>query len=868
MNSQNMREAFLNFFKKNSHTVVSSSPLIPANDPTLLFANAGMNQFKDVFVGKEKRAYSRATSAQKCIRAGGKHNDLENVGFTARHLTFFEMLGNFSFGDYFKKEAIEYAWTFLTKDLKFDASKLYVSVHLNDQESYDLWHDVIGIPYERIVRLGDADNFWQMGDTGPCGPCTEIYVDRGEAYGTGPDNSGPGSSGDRFIEIWNLVFMQYDRQADGTLVPLARTGVDTGMGFERLCMVMQQKDTIFDTDIFEPFFKAIGQVYGRSYEECSEKEKVAFRVIGDHVRSSVFALADGADASNEGRGYVIRKIIRRATLFAQKLSGPESVFKAVDVCINTYKNIFPEVWAQRNRIQTIIKHEVERFEANLSSGTVLFAKYARSLKKGDTIGGKEAFVLYDTYGFPLELTKLLAHEHDLKVDLEGFEHAMEQQRALSSGKQKQKNVPTNDQGIITKFVGYDVLHTQATIKALLIDVDGVFESVQEVPEHTSCWALVDQTCFYAECGGQVQDRGEVIIGKEKFALDSIIKVGNAYALSLTLPIALKVGLNIDQRIDQEYRLAIARNHTATHLLQSALFDELGGEIKQAGSFVCAEYLRFDFTYHEHVSQQQIEDVEKLVTRAICANHAVSICETSLAEATKKGAKAFFGEKYNPEAVRVVCVSDVSAELCGGTHVRHTGDIGSFKIIESSALSAGVRRIVAVTGTVALEKIQHMYATQKALSLLLKTDMDSVGDACQKLHTLAQDQNKTINGLAKTILELKINEEIVSACNGAYGPYAIVNLGATDPKVFTENSAMIAAKATQTTIVLVTAAGSKGNFMMVVPQDKIELAQTITKKLAERGIKCGGQKCQVQGGFSLEAYSVEAFVRIMDDVLKK
>lgn len=743
MKSSLIREKFINFFTERGHTLVPSSSLIPAQDPTLLFTNAGMNQFKDVFLGKEERSYKRAVSIQKCIRAGGKHNDLDNVGFTKRHLTFFEMMGNFSFGDYFKKDAIRYAWEFLTKYLELPQDKLYASVFYQDEEAYTLWHEDIGLPTERIVRLGAADNFWQMGDTGPCGPCTEIYIDRGNAHGCGQENCTPGCSCDRFLEIWNLVFMQYNRQSDGSDVLLEQKGVDTGMGFERLTAVLQGKNSIFETDIFRPIIEAIEKQTGKSYEKSDFKTKAAFNVLADHIRSVSFALADGAVPSNEGRGYVLRKIIRRAALFAQKLSDKNFFASLVDPLIASMGSIYPELSEHKETIKKIIEQEVERFTNNLTTGKTIFEKYIQeeSTKKSKTISGAQAFKLYDTYGFPLEITRVLAHEQGFSVDEEGFDAEMEKQKKQSGKKVSYDEESPLDDTLTTNFIGYESLSTEATVTGLLID----HTSVEEVPAGETCFVITDISPFYVECGGQINDAGYIVIDGAKAPLKNLKKIGKTIAALITAPVPLNLGQKVTLVVDETHRINTMKNHTATHLLQAALIQVLGKQVRQSGSLVTPDYLRFDFTYHESVTPDQIKQVEDIVYAKIMENIPLSIYTTTYKNATEGGVMAIFGEKYNPESVRVIDITGFSKELCGGTHVRATGDIGCFKITELSALSAGNKRIVALTGPKALELFQQEFAIVKTLGQELKVKPAEILEAFKK----QRDQLKEFNTQVKT-----------------------------------------------------------------------------------------------------------------------
>lgn len=738
MKSLEIRQKFFEFFKQRGHTVVESSSLIPAQDPTLLFANAGMNQFKDVFLGKEKRSYTRAVSIQKCMRAGGKHNDLENVGFTKRHLTFFEMMGNFSFGDYFKKDAIRFAWDFVTKELKLNSELLYVTVYKNDDQAYDIWHKEIGLPAQRIVRLGEVDNFWQMGEVGPCGPCTEIYIDRGLSFGCGKAECAPGCSCDRFLEFWNLVFMQFDRQSDGKDKPLERVGVDTGMGLERLCAIMQGKDSVFETDLFEPIIQEIVQLTKKNYSNLSDQEKAPFRVIADHVRAATFLIADGCAPSNEGRGYVLRKVIRRAALFMQKLTADNIIPPVAQAVIESMGSIYPELITARTIITTVLTNEVDRFAHNLIQGQHILAKYIQEQQAEKIITGAQVFKLYDTYGFPLELTKVIAAEHGYQVDEKEFEKYMAKQREQSSKKEDHAELilPAN---VKTEFTGYQEMQTNSAIAALLL----YNNSAGTIGVGEECWIVPHKSPFYVECGGQVNDKGWIIFDSNvQVPIEDLKKINGAIAIKIHAPIELIIGQKITQIVDRSFRLNTMKNHTATHLLQAALIQVLGKQVKQAGSLVTADYLRFDFTYHEALTPLQIRMIEDIVNTKIMDNIPLLIRYSTLKEATDQGVIAFFGEKYNPEHVRVVQVPGFSAELCGGTHVKATGDIGCFKITESTALSSGQRRMVALTGPKAVELYQDSFATVKGLTQEFKVQYPEVSDAVKKMkeqlkQTLAQ-----------------------------------------------------------------------------------------------------------------------------------
>jgi alanyl-tRNA synthetase len=738
MNSLEIRNKFLDFFAQHGHEKVASSSLIPAQDPTLLFANAGMNQFKDLFLGHEKRSYTRATTIQKCVRAGGKHNDLDNVGFTKRHLTFFEMMGNFSFGDYFKKEAILYAWEFLTTEIGLDKNKLHPSVFETDDESYNFWKDDIGIPAERIHRLGAKDNFWQMGDVGPCGPCTEIYIDRETQCTVGDNNlCAPGCDCDRFLEIWNLVFMQFDRQADGTLKPLKQTGVDTGMGLERLCSVVQNQDTVFTTDLFMPIIKKIEELSGRAYEKQTPDMKAAFHVLADHIRSSSLIIADGCAPTNDGRGYVLRKIIRRAALFTQKLTANNIFPELSRVVIAELSTIYPELITNADLIYNILKSEIEKFAANLLRGNVILSRYLEETKETKTITGQQAFKLYDTYGFPIETIVAAAREHGYTVDMENFDAEMLKQQE-QSGKKTTDSLATLDLEFTTEFTGYTELTTTSTILALVHEG----QLVTSVTPGQSVYVITEKSPFFIVGGGQVPDQGSLTINGATMPLTEVRFINHAIAPYVIANTTITVGDSVTAHVDPVWRTNAMKNHTATHLLQAALIELFGKQIQQSGSLVHPDYLRFDFTYHQQLSAEDIKQVEDLVNEKIRANIDVHINYCTLKEAQSQGALAFFGEKYKPENVRVVKVDDFSTELCGGTHVDATGDIGTFKITESTALSAGHRRIFAVTGPKAIDLFQDTFAIVKTIGQDFKIKREEVLDAvCKQKEHVKELQHK-------------------------------------------------------------------------------------------------------------------------------
>lgn len=754
MKSSQIRKEFLDFFKEQGHTVVPSSSLIPADDPTILFANAGMNQFKDLFLGKEKRSYVRAASSQKCVRAGGKHNDLENVGFTERHLTFFEMLGNFSFGNYFKEDAIAFAWDFLTKRLGLPAEKLYPTVHTSDDEAFELWRKITKNPNKIVTRLSDASNFWQMGDTGPCGPCTEIFYDRGDAYG--PCEVDIGGENSRYIEIWNLVFMQFNRQADGKLQPLTQTGVDTGAGLERVAVVMQGVDNVYDTDTFAGIRAEIERLSGKTYATSSAATKAAFNVLCDHIRSTSFIIADGGMPSNEGRGYVLRKIIRRAALFAQKLGSPMIFPQLVPVFVKDFGDFFNELVKNQALIRQVLTLEVERFAENLVNGQAILKQYIDANKKtGKTIlSGDQVFKLYDTFGYPPELSTLMAKDFGFTVDMDGFEREMEKQRKQSNQKAEtssekiELDVPAK---ITSTFTGYQTTSDESKITWSHVT--------------PSCaYVVTEKSPFYVECGGQVDDTGTVVISGKTFTVSGLSKAGGftkdfAIVHKLTGDVSdpkmFAVGTPVKLVVNATKRGDTANNHTATHLLQAALCKVLGSYVKQAGSVVHPDYLRFDFAHFTALTNEQIEAIENLVNQKISENITVKINHQSLAQAQQQGVTAFFGEKYDPESVRSIQVDTFSHELCGGTHVPATGVIGTFKITSEASVATGIRRIFAVTGTGAAKLFRETFTTVKQLSMRLKTSSSEVYDGVERLFSIIDQQNATIKNLTGKLQDSQI-----------------------------------------------------------------------------------------------------------------
>lgn len=737
-----IRSDFLEFFKGKGHTIVPSAPLVPGNDPTLLFTNSGMVQFKDVFLGAEKRSYVRAADVQRCLRAGGKHNDLDQVGYTARHHTFFEMLGNWSFGDYFKKDAIAWAWELLTQVWKLPAERLLVTVYQTDDEAYELWRDMVGVPEERIVRIGDnkgapfaSDNFWQMADTGPCGPCTEIFYDHGDHIAGGPPGS-PDEDGDRFIEIWNLVFMQFDRQPDGTLVPLPAPCVDTGMGLERLAAILQHVHTNYEIDLFQALIRKASELTG-----TADLENKSLRVIADHIRACSFLIVDGVLPSNEGRGYVLRRIIRRALRHGWMLGVRQPFFsKLVPTLVEQMGEAYPELPAAVDTVTRALQAEEERFAETLDAGMKIFEDVAGKASNG-VIPGVDAFRLYDTYGFPLDLTQDIARERDLTVDIAGFDAAMEQQRETARAAGKFGGGVTLPAELVatlspTLFLGYDRLQADGlTVLALLKDG----RPVQSADAGDAVIVITNQTPFYAESGGQVGDTGVLTGNGVRLAVDDTQKfAGQFHGHVGTLSEGgLKVGDVLSGQVDGERRGATILNHSATHLLHAALREVLGSHVQQKGSLVAPDRLRFDFSHFQPISAEELAVIERKVNQQVRANNAAEVHNMGMQEALDFGAMALFGEKYG-EHVRVLKMGDYSTELCGGTHVNRTGDIGLFKITSEGGVSAGVRRIEAVTGQGALDYVDAEEARLAEAAELLG---GSAADVVEKIRALGQRQKQ-------------------------------------------------------------------------------------------------------------------------------
>ncbi|HHN8404408.1 TPA: alanine--tRNA ligase [Morganella morganii] len=846
-----IRQAFLDFFHTKGHQIVQSSSLVPNNDPTLLFTNAGMNQFKDVFLGLDKRPYTRATTAQRCVRAGGKHNDLENVGYTARHHTFFEMLGNFSFGDYFKHDAINFAWELLTGKEWFNLpkEKLWVTVYATDDEAYNIWKDEVGVPAERIIRIGDnkgaqyaSDNFWQMGDTGPCGPCTEIFFDHGDHIWGGPPGS-PEEDGDRYIEIWNIVFMQFNRQSDGTLEPLPKPSVDTGMGLERITAVLQHVNSNYDIDLFRKLIADVAKVTGA--DDLTSK---SLRVIADHIRSCAFLICDGVIPSNEGRGYVLRRIIRRAVRHGYMLGAKDTFFyKLVAPLIDVMGSAGEELARQRVMVEKVLKSEEEQFARTLERGLQLLDDELASLT-GDTLSGEAAFRLYDTYGFPLDLTADVCRERNLKVDEAGFEAAMEEQRRRA---RENSGFGADYNSLIkvdkrSDFSGYDHNEQAATIVALYKEG----QPVTELNAGDEGLVILDKTAFYAESGGQVGDTGVLSSNDAQFSVLDTQKYGQAIGHAGRVDSGkLTVNHKITAKIDEERRNAIRLNHSATHLMHAALRQVLGEHVSQKGSLVNDKYLRFDFSHFEAMTPAQIREVEALVNAEIRKNEPVVTELMDLEGAKAKGAMALFGEKYD-ERVRVLSMGDFSTELCGGTHAARTGDIGLFRIISESATAAGIRRIEAVTGSGALESVNQQSDALSAVAQLVKSDEAGVSEKVKA----ALDKIRTLEKELQQLKEQQAAQESSSMTKDAVSvngvKLLVKQLTNAEPKMLRTMVDDLKNQLSSGIIVLSTISDDKVSLIAGVTKDltgKVKAGELVAFIAEQIGGKGGGRPDMAQAG---------------------
>ena len=854
-----IRKDFLDFFASKGHEVVPSSSLVPAEDPTLLFTNAGMNQFKDVFLGAEKRSYTRAASSQRCVRAGGKHNDLDQVGYTARHHTFFEMLGNFSFGDYFKDDAIVYAWELMTAVYGLDADRLWVTVYETDDEAYDLWTQKIGVPKERVIRIGDkpgkakyeSDNFWAMGDTGPCGPCSEIFYDHGPDYEGGPPGS-PDEDGDRYIEIWNLVFMQFDRAADGTMTPLPAPCVDTGMGLERLAAVLQHQNSNYQIDLMQGLVRAAAELTG-----ADDLDNASLNVIADHIRACAFLIADGVVPSREGRGYVLRRIIRRAVRHGYKLGMKQPFFhKMVAALAAEMGDAYPELIRKGELIENTLLEEEQRFSRTLDTGMGILRGVIDSAG-GDAgvIDGATAFLLYDTYGFPLDLTQDVARENGMTVDADGFnaEMSKQQERARSAGKFSQqaqlsadavKDLPP------TRFLGYEASAAEnCTVVAILADG----QQVDALEPGREAIVLLDQTPFYAESGGQVGDTGVIRSTAARFDVDDTIKLAgvfHAHAGQLADG-TLKVGDTVAAGIDAARRQSIVLHHSATHLMHAALQQVLGEHVEQRGSLVAPDHLRFDFTHPRAVTESELSEIERIVNREIRVNPDSDVQVMAFDDALKTGATALFGEKYG-DRVRVVKFGSFSTELCGGTHVDRVGDIGQFKIVEESAIAAGIRRIVAVAGEAAVERIQLIDEQLKDLARVLKVGPDAVEDRLRQLLERSRAMEKEIAGL-KSKMASASGEELLDRAVDVDGIKVLAaRLDGIDPKSLRDTVDRLKDRLGSAVVVIGSAGDGKVRIAAGVSQDltsRIQAGNLVNFVAQQVGGRGGGRPDFAQAGGS-------------------
>ncbi|MHB7618738.1 alanine--tRNA ligase [Klebsiella pneumoniae] len=846
-----IRQAFLDFFHSKGHQVVASSSLVPHNDPTLLFTNAGMNQFKDVFLGLDKRNYSRATTAQRCVRAGGKHNDLENVGYTARHHTFFEMLGNFSFGDYFKQDAIKYAWELLTGENWFalPKEKLWVTVYETDDEAFDIWANEVGVPRERIIRIGDnkgapfaSDNFWQMGDTGPCGPCTEIFFDHGDHIWGGPPGS-PEEDGDRYIEIWNIVFMQFNRQADGTMEPLPKPSVDTGMGLERIAAVLQHVNSNYDIDLFRDLIASVAKVTG-----ATVLTNKSLRVIADHIRSCAFLVADGVIPSNENRGYVLRRIIRRAIRHGNMLGAKDTFFwKLVAPLIDVMGSAGDELKQQQAQVEQVLKTEEEQFARTLERGLALLDEELSKLK-GDTLDGETAFRLYDTYGFPVDLTADVCRERNIKVDEAGFEAAMEEQRRRareSSGFGADYNAMIRVDGA-SEFKGYDHLELNGKVTALFIDG----KAVDSVSAGQEAVVILDQTPFYAESGGQVGDKGELKGAGFSFAVSDTQKYGQAIGhIGKVASGTLKVGDAVQADVDEARRQRIRLNHSATHLMHAALRQVLGTHVAQKGSLVNDKALRFDFSHFEAMKPEEIRAVEDLVNAQIRRNLAIETNIMDIDAARASGAMALFGEKYD-DRVRVLRMGDFSTELCGGTHAARTGDIGLFRITSESGTAAGVRRIEAVTGEGAMAILHAQSDQLNDIAQLLKGDSHNLGEKVRAALERTRQLEKELQQL-KEQAAAQESANLSSKAEEINGVKLLVSeLTGVEPKMLRTMVDDLKNQLGSTIVVLATVADGKVSLIAGVSKDvtdRVKAGELVGMVAQQVGGKGGGRPDMAQAG---------------------
>ena len=849
MKSAKIRQAFLNYFAEQGHDIVASSSLVPGNDPTLLFTNAGMVQFKDVFLGQEKRANNRATSSQRCVRAGGKHNDLENVGYTARHHTFFEMLGNFSFGDYFKREAIRFAWDFLTKELGLPEEKLWVTVFEDDDEAADIWLKEMGVSAERFSRMGEKDNFWAMGDTGPCGPCSEIFYDHGESVPGGPPGS-PDEDGDRYIEIWNLVFMQFNRSADGTMKPLPKPSVDTGMGLERIAAVMQNFHSNYEIDLFQHIIREVARISG-----TEDLKNSSLNVIADHIRSCAFLVVDGVIPANEGRGYVLRRIIRRAIRHGHKLGINEPFFhKLVAPLSEEMGEAYPELVSNKSRVEETLLAEERQFSRTLDNGMSILEKAISELQD-KVIPGETVFRLYDTYGFPVDLTGDIARERGLSLDMDGFEAEMAQQKAQARSASQFETTEALDIQLEkgTNFVGYNALEADATVLALFHEN----QPVEKLIEGQTGIVILDTTPLYAESGGQVGDCGTLKNAKLNFTVKDTRKQGEYFLhMGILEQGELVVGEALGCSVDNSLRQPIALNHSATHLMHAALRNILGTHVQQKGSLVSPRYLRFDFSHNQPLSESELRQIETMVNQQILANAEVGKQVMSMDDAKEKGAMALFGEKYGDE-VRVVSMgartaegTEFSIELCGGTHVNRTGDIGLFKILQESGIAAGVRRIEAVTGSAAVALIQDNEDRLKQIAGVLKSGTDVVVERVEQLSAANRQLEKELDQL-KAKLASSQGSDLASQAEEIKGVMVLAAIvEGLDSKALRETTDQLKNKLGSAVVVLAAVSGDKVSLVAGVTSDvtdRVKAGDLINEVARKVGGKGGGRPDMAMAG---------------------
>ncbi len=876
MKGNEIRKRFLEYFVSHDHTQVDSSSLVPQDDPTLLFVNAGMVQFKTVFMGEEKRDYTRATTSQRCVRAGGKHNDLENVGYTARHHTFFEMLGNFSFGDYFKEDAIRFAWEFLIQELKLPAEQMWVSVFDDDDEAFELWEKVEDLPKGRIVRLGEKDNFWAMGDTGPCGPCSEIHIDLGREAGCDRPDCAVGCDCDRFLELWNLVFMQFNRSEDGTMTPLPKPSIDTGMGLERVAAVMQGKFNNYDSDLFSPIIAKLEKLSGKKYL-VDQADTTAMRVIADHARATTFLVADGVLPSNEGRGYVLRRVMRRAIRYGRSLGLTKTFLDGVTTVVTEIMaEAYPHLLDCAELLKKVVNNEELRFGETLENGLDLLDRELASLQKAGrkTVQGDFIFKLYDTFGFPVDIVRDISLERGMDFDGAGFEKAMENQRSQSRASQKGEGVRLLGSGVKhfiesgkkSEFVGYDVLEADAEVYGIL---DGDGRVVESLASGMKGQLFAAKTPFYAESGGQSGDSGEVIWQSGRAVVHTTFSEGDGIILhSIEVKEGtLTVGSNVQLRVTAGERAATAANHTATHLLQATLKELLGDHVKQAGSLVAPNRLRFDFTHFSPLSMEEIQQIEQKVNAQIRSNLRADTRVLGREQAIEEGATALFGEKYG-ESVRVVSLGDVSKELCGGTHVSATGEIGLFQIISETGIAAGVRRIEAATGRGALQRMQEMVLQEKAICEQLHVQSDGISDKLELLANTNKRLEKQVSELSTRLAASGMTDLLADAVEVEGIKVVAAEIPLDSPKTLREAGDKLRDDMGSGVAVLGGEINGKAALLAIVSKDltkKIKAGDLVNRVAAIVGGKGGGRPDMAQAGGTMPDKIAEAVASVEEQV---